>query len=99
MPYQPKPFDETLNVCAAQAKQLADSGFTLIFLEWTCTVCGERSQIQLPIDPITKIVGFYEWLIHEEKEDGSACGRKLYAPSYKFTVIGVGDMDKLEKVM
>jgi hypothetical protein len=95
MPYQPKPFDEPLNVCADQAAQLADKGFTLIFLEWTCTVCGERSQIQLPIDPATKVVGFYEWLIHEEKEDGSKCGRKLYAPSYKFTVIGIGDMREL----
>jgi len=100
MPYQPKPYDVKFTEATFQAQQMANKGFTQIFFEWTCTVCGERVQIELPIDHANKTVAFYEWLDHTEKADGTRCtNRSIHAPSYKFSVIGIGTLDQAEKVI
>lgn len=89
MPYKPKPYDVPFDKATEQAIQAANMGVTHVILEWTCGRCGERSQIELPRVQGEKVLAFYEWLDHTEKEDGSKCGYRIHAPSCKFTVIGI----------
>jgi hypothetical protein len=87
MPYKPKSYDVPFKKATEQALQAHAMGVQRIFLEWTCGRCGERVQIELP--KANDTLAFYEWLNHEEKEDGSGCGYRIHAPSCKFTVIGI----------